>query len=408
MAQLLIHAQPGDIITAEDWNLVVDAINELLQAGQTTGIKVAALLPAGTALDPIRIGLLTQITGQNFGFAIGQSKVIFEQLGSQITVNHQNMLSGSSDERLLFIMPAIPGLPADGVTSTMRVNNGVAADTRSVIVRPVVINLQGDVIVTFRGDAPPNPNPNPIVVSQPVSFAYRFQSFTNLAASFDLVADIPAATVAIPAGLVSTIEFRDEGNNVIQNRRIEMGKNETRNITVRIPQVPAAFGAQKFSLRITASSAGVVGSDQREFSVGTIVAEPDPAIEIAQTTHTIFDIPSGNVDSNPLNGQLESGSIVKLKLNKVLHVPFNVTLKQQGTYTITIAPKQGTTLNNWTLQLINTPPSINAPQNDPPRVFTFGVNPNPGAVATGAFVFRIKRTGVATEWSKEFTVQLLT
>ena len=77
MAQLLNHAQPGDVITAEDWNLVVDAINELLQSGQTTGIKLQASLPAGTDLDPIRIGLLTQITGQNFGFAIGQSKVKF-------------------------------------------------------------------------------------------------------------------------------------------------------------------------------------------------------------------------------------------------------------------------------------------------------------------------------------------
>src|SRR5829696_933258 len=201
MAQLLNKAQPGDVITAEDWNLVVDAINELLQSGQTSGIKIAALLPAGTAIDPIRIGLLTQITGQNFGFAIGQSKVIFEQLGNQVTILRQDMLSGSSDERLLFIMPAIPGIALDGVTSTMRVNNGVAFDTRSVIVKPVVIDLVGDMFVAFRGDAPPNPNPNPIVASQPASFAYRLQSGTNLPATFDLVAEIPTASVAIPAGL---------------------------------------------------------------------------------------------------------------------------------------------------------------------------------------------------------------
>src|SRR5678816_3705143 len=73
MAQLLNHAQPGDVITAEDWNLVVDAINELLQAGQTSGIKINNLIPAATALDPLKIGSLVQVVGQNFGFSIGQS-----------------------------------------------------------------------------------------------------------------------------------------------------------------------------------------------------------------------------------------------------------------------------------------------------------------------------------------------
>ncbi len=408
MAQLLNHAQPGDVITAEDWNLVVDAINELLQSGQTTGIKLLASLPAGTDLDPIRIGLLTQITGQNFGFAIGQSKVTFEQLGSEVVVLRQDMLSGSSDERLVFIMPPVPGLTPEGVTSTMRVSNGVATDQRSVIVRPVVIDLLGDMFVTFRGDTTPNPNPNPILVSQPVSFFYRFQSAINQPASFDLAAEVPAATVAIPPGFVDSIEFRDQGNQVISNKRIELGKNETRNITVRIPSVPATFNNQRFTLRVKATSGNVTGNDQREFPVGTPVVETDPMIEMAQTTHTVFDIPTGQVDSNTANGRLENGSSIFLKVGKVIHIPFNASLKTSGTYTITIQAKQGTTLTNWTLALINTPGTINAPNGDAPRVFTFAVNPNAGAVANGSIVFRVKRTGVATEWSKEFSVQLLT
>ncbi|HSK62843.1 MAG TPA: hypothetical protein VK893_03350, partial [Pyrinomonadaceae bacterium] len=244
MAQLLNHAQPGDIITAEDWNLVVDAINELLQAGQTTGIKIAAALPAGTAIDPIRIGLLVQVTGQNFGFAIGQSKVTFEGPTSQVVVNRQEMLSGSSDERLLFIMPPIAGITADGLSATMRVSNGLSDDTRQVVIRPVVINLAGDMFVTFRGDTTPNPNPNPILPSQPATFAYRLQSATNMPATFDLIAEIPSASVAIPPSLVPSIEFRDQSNAVISSKRIELGRSETRNISVRIPVVPATFNNQ--------------------------------------------------------------------------------------------------------------------------------------------------------------------
>src|SRR5215207_2091842 len=115
MVQLLKKAQPGDIITADEWNLVVDAINELLQSGQGTGINIAASLPAGTMIDPIRIGTIVQITGQNFGFSIGQSKVTFE-IGTAImaTILRADMLIGSFDERLLFMMPPVAGMTNDG------------------------------------------------------------------------------------------------------------------------------------------------------------------------------------------------------------------------------------------------------------------------------------------------------
>src|SRR4029078_11361842 len=97
MAQLLIHAQPGDVITAEDWNLVVDAINELLQAGQTSGIKINNVIPAATALDPMKIGSLVQVVGQNFGFSIGQSKAIFEAGPTSATLRRRQVLSGAFD-----------------------------------------------------------------------------------------------------------------------------------------------------------------------------------------------------------------------------------------------------------------------------------------------------------------------
>ena len=408
MAQLLNRAQPGDVITAEDWNLVVDAINELLQSGQTNGIKIAASLPVGSELDPFRIGLLAQITGQNFGFAIGQSKVTFEQLGNEVVVLRQSMLAGSSDERLMFIMPAIPGITPAGVTSTMRVSNGVASDTRSVVVKPVVFDLQGDMFVTLRGDTTPNPNPNPVQASQAASLFYRFQSAINQPATFELAAEVPAATVAIPAGFVDTIEFRDQGNQVISNKRVELGKNETRNISVRIPTIPATFNGQRFTLRVRATSGNVTGNDQREIPVGTPVVETDPAIDMQQTTHTVFDIASGQVDSNTANGRLDGGSSIFLKIGKVIHVPFNVKLKEAGTYNITLEPKPSSPTTNWTLQRISTPASLTVAAGDAPRVFTFAVNPNAGAVANGAFVFKVKRTGVNTEWSKEFSVQLLT
>ena len=421
MAQPLKKAQPGDIITAEDWNLVVDAINELLQSGQTSGIKVAALLPGGTVIDPIRVGTIQQITGQNFGFSIGQSKVTFESGTITATVLRAQMLAGSFDERLLFMMPPVPGITPAGLNMTMRVSNGVAEDTRSVFVMPVVIDLTGDMFVTFRADTAPNPKPNPLEsgAGKVAEFRYRLQTGINQPAPFGLTAEILNSSVAVPQSLVDSIQFLDEADQPISGRQVQMGKNEGRNITVRIPEIPAAFAGQTFTLKVTATSGTVVGTDQRSFTVGTPVTPPDPNIEANQTSFTLIDQTSGNAETpNAQNGILD-GTTIKLKVGKRGVVNFSTKLTKAGTYDITIAAKQGTTLTNWTPEM--TPDSVGVRSADgskttvtvstegdqTSRTEKFRVTPTAGATPTGTIVFRIKRQGSTSDFSKEYGVQLL-
>ncbi len=421
MAQPLKKAQPGDIITAEDWNLVVDAINELMQSGQGSGIKVAALLPGGTAIDPIRVGTIQQITGQNFGFSIGQSKVTFESGTITATVLRAQMLAGSFDERLLFMMPPVPGITPAGMNMTMRVSNGVAEDTRSVFVMPVVIDLTGDMFVTFRADTAPNPKPNPLEsgAGKAAEFRYRLQTGINQPGAFGLTAEILNSSVAVPQSLVDSIQFLDEGDQPISGRQVQMGKNEGRNITVRIPEIPAAFAGQTFTLKVTATSGTVVGTDQRSFTVGTPVTPPDPNIEANQTSFTLIDQTSGNPETpNAQNGILD-GTTIKLKVGKRGVVNFSTKLTKAGTYDITIAAKQGTTLTNWTPEM--TPDSVgvrsadgtkmtvtvNGEGDQTLRTEKFRVTPTAGATPTGTIVFRIKRQGSTSDFSKEYGVQLL-
>ncbi|HET6972570.1 MAG TPA: hypothetical protein VFH96_01025 [Pyrinomonadaceae bacterium] len=410
MAQLLNHAQPGDVITADDWNLVVDAINELLQAGQTSGIKIDNVVPAGSALDPFKIGSLVQVVGQNFGFSIGQSKVIFEAGGTSVTVLRAQMLGGSFDERLMFMMPPIPGITPAGLAMTMKVDNGVASDNRSVFVMPVVISLIGDIFVGFRADVNPNPSPNPVVSTQQADFAFRLQSGTNIPASYDLSADIINSSVAVPASLVSSIQFR-ENNATITSKKIDMGKSEIRDITVRIPQIPVTFIAgTSFTLKLTATSGSVTGTDQRSITVGTALPVPDPKIEVIQLQPQIFNVQTGNNEVDPANGRLE-GSTIKLKTGRQMVIGFNVKLTQNGVYQVTIQPRQGTTLTGWGPALVDTQTTITVPTNNDQttRLLQFGVTtstvqtPSP----TGTVIFKIKRDTATVEFNKEFGVELL-
>jgi len=422
MAQPLKKAQPGDIITAEDWNLVVDAINELLQSGQTSGIKVAALLPGGTVIDPIRVGTIQQITGQNFGFSIGQSKVTFEAGTTIATILRAQMLAGSFDERLLFIMPPVPGITPAGLNMTMRVSNGVAEDTRSVFVMPVVIDLTGDMFVTFRADFAPNPQPNPLEsgAGKFAEFRYRLQTGINQPATFALSAEILNASVGLPAGFVSSIEFRDESNTVITSKQVDMGKTEGRNITVRIPEIPTALAGASFTLKVTAAAGTVVGTDQRSVTVGTPVTPPDPNIEANQTSFSLLDMTQGGVAATPnaATGILE-GTTIKLKVGFRGVINFSTKFTKAGTYEITMLPKPATTLANWAPEM--TPDSVGTRSPDGTKVTVtvasdndqtlrtekFRVTPTAGATPTGTIVFRIKRLTAPSDFTKEFGVQLL-
>jgi len=223
-------------------------------------------------------------------------------------------------------------------------------------------------------------------------------------ATFDLNANIINASTALPTDLVGSIEFRAESGDVISNKRIDLGKNETRNIVVRIPLIPSSFVSQSFTLVVTATSGSVTGTESRTLTVGAPIPQPDPNIQVQQTGSVVIDVATGNVDNNPTSGSLQAG-VIKLRAGKQMVVMFNITgLGPAGNYDLTIQPKPGATLTGWSPQLVNTPATI---PNTVPRLVQFAVAPAAGATPTGAVVFRIKRQGATTEFSKEFGVQLL-
>jgi hypothetical protein len=418
MAQRLNRVERGDIITADMWNVIVDAVNELLESSQTSGIKITALMPAGTNSEPLRIGTLVQIVGQSFGYSVGQASVSFEGGFGSVNVPYPQLLLGSSDTRLTFLMPPIPGLTQTGTTVSMRVSNGVADDVRSVFVMPIVVSLQGDMFVNWRATVPigavSNPNPNPLQTGQAATFAYQLQSATNLPATYMLSADILNASVPVPSNLVDSIRFLDQspiaGGNFgpgsdIPNKSVQLGKGETRNIYIRIPSLPAGFANATFTLRVTASSTGTVGnvtgSDARTFTVGTIVTPPDPNIELQETGHLVLNSTTGDIDDSL--GQLV-GSTIQLKRGGQMVIQLNAHYKQSGTYDIT---PPDLTQTGWTLVLLQTPTSQVINSNDETHLLQFGVTAGQNAIANSSMVLRIKRQGASSDQTKEYTLQLL-
>lgn len=410
MPQLLNRVQSGDLITAQMWNAAVDAINQLLLARPVAGVTVAATSPKGTVDDPILVGAVLQITGQNFGHSTGQTKVTFESPSGTAEVTRNQLLAGSSDTRLLLIVPPIPAMTETGLTMTLRVDSGVGSDARSVLVKPVVIPITGDMFVTWRADVTPNPKPNPLQASaagatQAAEFALRLQTGINKPARFTLRADLKNASVAVPAGLVDSIEFLNENGTLIAEKAVEMATTAVRNVVVRIPALPASFAGQTFTLEVVAATSGVTGTFSRTFIVGTTVPATDPNIQPLRTGIVVFD-PNGDVVDNPALGEL-AGTTIRLKTGHQMVVMYNLVLAgTAATYGLTIQPKQGSTLNGWTLALANTPATVPGP--DAGRLVQFSVMPSGTAPSAGGTIaFVIKRQGATVEWFEEYTVELL-
>jgi hypothetical protein len=206
--------------------------------------------------------------------------------------------------------------------------------------------------------------------------------------------------------LVPSIELRQDGAP-IPGRRISMGTNETRNITIRIPLMPTSFASQTFTLQFEASAGGLSGSESRSFTVGQVVVPPDPNIVSNQTGTVVINTSNGTIETDPANGRLD-GSTIRLRAGRQMVVQFNTQFLMGGTYDLTLASTDGAPMTGWTLGLVSTPASITAPAggDTAPRLVQIGVTAAAGATADN-IRFRIQRQGATQDWFKDYAVELL-
>ena len=164
------RVRPGDLIVADDWNLVVTTLEEMLAriaalegGGTGLGLEIIGLSPAS---GPYLIGSPLTVIGHGFDFFSGAGRVFLN--GTRALTFE----AGSSDTQLTFIIPPVPGVVEPGTPVTLRVTNGAGQeDTRDIVLRPAPIVLFGDVDVNWLAL-----NPATIQPDAPVTFHFRITS----------------------------------------------------------------------------------------------------------------------------------------------------------------------------------------------------------------------------------------
>lgn len=408
MSLQLERVLPGDLITANFINNIVDEIKELqsrvTSLEGTTGPVTSSVIitelipPSGT----VRVGDVLQVIGQNFGFSVGAHRVYVDD------IRVDAFEAGSSDQKLVFRIPtAILDVPQQGRPALLTVSNQSSTTQRTIFLQSSQ-TLSGAVDVIAQGvkvGTATTPT-----ASAPFTLQFKLKSRANLTATFSLDVAISVGGVA-NAIWQNNSQLLDENNSAITSRQVQLAPSQERTIFLLINPVPPGTAAgTKFAVIVTANAGGLVGtSGEQSFTVGTEVVPPDNTIGVnfSQTSRVI---PAGAPNSI-------SATTIRLAKGAAAVIVFDATITIAGSYSVT--PVLSSATQNWqALNNASTPTTLTITQQDlagggiAAKVLEFSVRPvpDPGITpsATGEVEFRVQRSGSASFRSHKMQLQLAT
>lgn len=372
MAAILDSVRPGDVISSDLLNRIIALLNEhdalLTSTTPGSGLVVTQLLPPG----PYRVGETLQVLGQNFQFGIGAARVFLNAtpvLGFSPT---------STDSRLEFVIPSVPGVTEAGTNVDLVVLNQTQSATRQIVLRPPLNPLQGIVTVEWQSVAPTT-----IVPGAEAIFVYRIVSGTNNTATWEITPSISVATNA--AAWNAELSVRNSTGTELNPRQVTLNPGQQVDVQIRIASVPAGTSGVTFGLTVNVVSGAISGSSGiRQFTVGTPITPPDTTI----TLSTIPALSSGALVGDTLT--VPDGS------SRILAV--SADLSVAGNYTVTrsvLGAATGWTINldSGTLDTFTINTADLAATGHTQRLLRYSVAATAAATTPAQIEIRVARTG---------------
>lgn len=325
---------PGDLITADQWNLMISTLLSLigrvdvLEASAPAGDEpiITEILPLGD----IEMGSEIKIIGKNFGLASLATVTIKGVL--------QDIKEGSTDSLLLLDVTGIINLPGDGIV-TLIVSNEQGVASRNVKVVPAEVKvLTADLLVAA-------PVPPLVALASPGDYVFNFplHAETSVAASYTLT---PSVTPAVSSAGWNAIMVNQEGNPA--PTEIEIPKSPSTspaNMDLRVKvTVPAGVPADtNFQVGVDITSKTDpprTGTRFANFKTGAVATPSNPDIQI--TLDEVF----------PASAGTDAGLNIKPDTTKKVTATFKVTVQSSAQHTvITPITVEGPAANRFTVTL---------------------------------------------------------
>lgn len=327
--------KPGDLITSEFMNKLLDQVNNLEERlarieaeGTTAGaVVILDILPEGT----IRVGDELRLIGRNFGVP-AQNVVTLS--GTRI----DQFKAGSGDSQLVFDVPPIPGLTEQAKTVALTLSNPKGFVSQAILLadRPVTVP-EGEILVSLtkapEGELKPD--------GKVQAFVFTLKAFTNMDETFVLT---PSLDVGWPLSVVATTggSPAPTAELLIPKGTFPQGTERTVTVNVTVPTTVAA--GTKARLRLTATSKrNPQGLTNSSGSLTLTVGQPPPPASAFPVTIAAVRSPG-----------TQQGEFVAIPVNASAIVQFQAELPP-GDYAIKLSiPNNPNSL--WTIESRMTPP----------------------------------------------------
>ncbi|MBK8814436.1 MAG: IPT/TIG domain-containing protein [Methylococcaceae bacterium] len=400
MAIQLKQVNPGDLIVAEDWNLLIQTVLDLRQdldalssSGIGTSPFVTRILPASPPAI-WRAGGPLEIQGRNFGFTRGAQRVTFD--GINVTAFKE----GTNDTNLFIDIPPIPGLPQGGKNVSVVVANGYGSTTLTMWILPVDIPIIGDVIDVFWNSI----SPNPLVSGIPIFVGYTLRSRAPSTAFFNI-----NPSILSPGGFSNPQVFNSLTQENV-NKQFQLATNESQHFFIRIPSIPATVNDFVLETEVTAGSA--VGSHTQSLPVGSLIILPDNSI--ALTPLNFEAINPSNALPDPTGGSYShADSTIRIRRDRSGNMHLRVEFQNTGTYVVEVSLIGSGA--GWIVGLAETPSHDTIDSGDfsggatiVPKTAMFFVTPPTSGSTTAKAEFRVFRQGSTEGQSRSFNLVLQT
>lgn len=387
MAQPFQNVQPGDLITSDQMNRILAALNDL--DGRVTALQGSAVVGDAVVITDmippsgiIKVGDELTLIGRNFGFSTGAQRVYIDD------TRVDAYQPGSSDSQLVFDIPlTITNVPQAGRSAVLTVSNASSTTQRTLLLQSAAV-LTGAADVIFQ-----NVNPATIAAAAPVTFTFTLRSRANLDAVYAVSATVNVA--ANQAAWQSNVQIQNADSSPMQSNQISVPAGQTKTLLVSINPVPPGTNGVAFSLTVNAAAGTVNGtSGPVAQTVGSPADIPDPTLTLGFSSGTA---PGGSINSSQVS--IPAAGSAKVSLN--------ATFTLVGSYNLTGPLSGGAT--NWTVVALasSTPNPFPIAQGDlgqggtAAKTLDFVVTRGAGATS-GQITFTVQRSG-ATQ-SRKFTM----
>jgi hypothetical protein len=319
------NVQPGDLITSEFMNLIIDALRSLelrisnLEAGESTG-RPPVLIGRSPSGD-VEVNSLLTVVGRNFS---RPSELNTVMLGG-VPINQ---FSDSDDRNLHFTVPNVfAGLPRE-VSLSVRNEFGEAPNQLQVRLLPRA-QPQGGQVVIFNQTAALGE----ILEGNTYDLAWLVDSQTVLPVTYNVTLEFSSVVGASQAAWRAASVIVPSGSQ-------EIRRGSPLRVTARVTVPPGATSAQ-VALRAE-SQDGTFSrtSDSLDFTVGQTIEVSDPRVLITLVT----EIPPFDSSGapNPVRGAVIGGvNGIELRFGSSGQVPINVHViadsSATGTYRFSTA-----------------------------------------------------------------------